>query len=157
MFGFGPTLSSNPTVAFLVEHFQKFLDAQPYAMSASLGFLATSSSSISSSLWVLDFEASYHMSPYSLPFASLSSISSMFVMTTNDTLLPLASISSVITPYLSLPHVYHILNLTLNLVYVVQLCDSSYLVSFPTTFCFVQDPQSQKLIRIGHRRGGFIF
>ena len=70
----------------------------------------------------------------------------MFVMIGNDTLLPLASISVVITPYLSLPHVYHILNLTLNLVYVVQLCDSSYLVSFPTTFCFVQDPQSQKLI-----------
>ena len=80
----------------------------------------------------------------------------MSVMTVDDTPLPLTSISSVITTYLSLSHVYHIPNL-MNLVSVAKLCDCGYLVSFSTS-CFMQDPQSQKLIRIGCRRwGGYIF
>ena len=64
----------------------------------------------------------------------------MSIMIVDDTLLPLASIDFVIIPHLSIPHVYHIPNLTWNLVFIGQLCDSSYLVSFSSTSCFVQDP-----------------
>ena len=80
----------------------------------------------------------------------------MSVMTADDTPLPLTSISSIITTYLSLSHVYHIPNLTLNLVSVAKLCDLGYLVSFSTS-CFMQDPQSQKLIGTSCRRWGFIY
>ena len=61
------------------------------------------------------------MSPDSLSFSFLSSTSSTFVLTIDDTLLPLANIGFVITPHLFLPYVYHILNLTLNLVSIGQL------------------------------------
>ena len=43
---------------------------------------------------------------------------------------------------LSLSNVYHFPNLTLNLAYVGQLCDSSNLVTFSSSSCFVQDMQS---------------
>ena len=76
----------------------------------------------------------------------------MSVMTIDDTSLPLASF--VITTCLSLSHVYHIHNLTLNLVFVAKLCDFGYVVSISSTSCFLQDPQSQKLIGTGCKRGG---
>ena len=94
------------------------------------------------------------MSLNSLSFASLYPTSFMSVMTADDTPLPLTSISSVITTYLSLSHVYHIPNLTLNLVFVAKLCDFGYVVSISSTSCFLQDPQSQKLIGTGCKRGG---
>ena len=87
-------------------------------MFAFLGLPITNSSSMSFSIWVLDSGASHHMSPDSLSFSFLSST---FVLTIDDTLLPLANIGFVITPHLSLPYVYHILNLTLNLVSIGQL------------------------------------
>ena len=42
----------------------------------------------------------------------------------------------------------------MNLAYVGRLCDSSNLIPFSSSYCFVQDLQSQKLIGIDHRKGG---
>jgi hypothetical protein len=45
--------------------------------------------------------------------------------------MPLAGVGSIIKPHLSLPNIYLILKLKLNLASVGQLCDSSnYLVIF---------------------------
>ena len=82
------------------------------------------------------------MSPHSLSFIYLSPPSFMSIMIVDDTLLPLAGIDFVIIPHLSIPHIYHIPNLTWNFVFIGQLSDSSYLVSSFSTSCFVQDPQS---------------
>lgn len=94
------------------------------------------------------------MSPDSKSFVSLYPSSSVSVMTADGTPMPLAGVGSVVTPHLSLSNVYHIPKLKLNLVSVSQLCDSGYSVSFSSTSCHVQDPQSQKLIGTGRRRGG---
>jgi hypothetical protein len=64
--------------------------------------------------------------------------SSIRVMTIDDTLMPLASVGSIITPHLSLPNVYLILKLKWNFVSIGQLCDSSdYLVIMSSSFCCV--------------------
>jgi hypothetical protein len=55
------------------------------------------------------------MSPDSSSFTSVSPSPSIPVMTTADTHMPLASVGSVVTPHLSLPNVYFISNLILNL------------------------------------------
>ena len=86
---------------------------------------------------VLDSSASHYMSLDSLSFASLSPMSSMSIMIADVTPIPLANAGFVITPHLSFFTIYHILNLTLNLVSVGQLCDSNYLISFSFTSCFV--------------------
>jgi hypothetical protein len=44
-------------------------------------------------------------------------------MTADDTLMPLADVGFVVTPYFSLPNVYFIPKLKLNLAFVIQLCD----------------------------------
>ena len=87
-------------------------------MSTSSGLPTTSSLSMSYSIWILDSIASHHMSLNSLSFISLSPISFMFIMIVDDTFLPLTGIGFVIIPHLFIPHVYHISNLTWNLVFV---------------------------------------
>jgi hypothetical protein len=141
----------------LAEQFQNFLSLQLQAMSASsfIGQLPHSSSSMSHSEWVLDSGASYHMSPDSSSFTSVSPLSSIPVMTADGTPMPLAGVGSVVTPHLSLPNVYLILKLKLNLASVGQICDSGdYLVMFSSSFCCVQDLQSQKLIGTDRRENG---
>jgi hypothetical protein len=99
--------------------------------SSFISQLPHSSSGMSHSEWVLDSDASHHMSPDSSSFTSVSPSPSIPVMTVDGTLMPLAGVGSVVTPHLSLPNVYLILNLKLNLAFVGQLCDSSdYLVIF---------------------------
>jgi len=84
------------------------------------------------------------MSLDSSSFTSMSPLSSIPVMTADDTPMPLTGVGSVVTPHLSLPNVYLIpkikLNLTpkikLNLTSVGQICDSGdYLVMFSGSFC----------------------
>jgi hypothetical protein len=127
----------------LAEQFQKFISLQPQAMSASssIGQLPHSSSDMSHSEWVLDSGVSHYMSSDSSSFTSMSPSSSILVMTVDGTLMPLAGVvGSVVTPHLSLPNVYLIPNLELNLTSVGQMCDSGdYLVMFSGSFCCVQD------------------
>jgi hypothetical protein len=83
----------------------------------------------------LDFGGPHHMSQNSSSFVFVTPLSSIHVMTIDDTSMPLVGIGNVITPHLSLPSVYLIPNLTLNLVSVGQLCDSGdYLVIFFSFF-----------------------
>jgi hypothetical protein len=126
-------------------------------MSASsfIGQLPHNSSGMSNSEWVLDSGASHHMSPDSSSFTSMSHLSSISVMTDDDTPIPLASVGSIVTPHLSLPNIYLIPKLKLNLASVDQICDfSDYLIMFLGSFCCVQDLQSQKLIGTGRRENG---
>jgi hypothetical protein len=100
--------------------------------------LPHSSSSISHFEWVLDSDASHHMSPDSSSFAFVSPLSFIHIMTVDSTLMPLVSIDSVIKPHLSLPNIYLISNLTLNLTFVGQIYDpSDYLIIFFSSFCCV--------------------
>ena len=90
---------------------------------------------MSHSKWVLDFGASFHMSLDSLYFASMSHMPSILVMTAYDTPMLLVSVDSVVTHHLSLPNIYLILKLTLNLAFVCHLYDfSDYLVIFSSFF-----------------------
>ena len=82
------------------------------------------------------------MSPDSSSFAYVYPSSSIPIMTADGTLMPLAGVGSVVTPNLSLPNVYHIPKLTLNLASVGQLCDSGNLVTFSSSSYYVQDLQS---------------
>jgi hypothetical protein len=80
------------------------------------------------------------MSLYSLSFVFVPPSPSILVIIIDGTLIPLASVGYVVTPHLSLPNVYLIPKLRLNLVFVGQLCDSSnYLVIFSSSFCCVHD------------------
>ena len=156
-------LPLNPNMVAFADQFQKFLSTQaqshqpPYAMSttSSTGLSSSGPSGITASLWILDSGASNHMSPDSSVFSSTNQSSSpVSVITADGSPMPLSFIGSVCTPTLSLSDVYCIPSLKMNLASVGQLCDSGFSVHFSSTSCFVQDPQSKKLIGTGHRKGG---
>uniref|UniRef100_A0A803NM14 Uncharacterized protein n=1 Tax=Cannabis sativa TaxID=3483 RepID=A0A803NM14_CANSA len=91
-----PSLSSYD-FATLSKQFQKFLSTQPNAMYVStlVGQPPTSTSGMSPSTWVLDYGASHYMSLHSASFISSSPTSSVPVMTTDSTPMPVVSISPV--------------------------------------------------------------
>ncbi|XP_062116485.1 uncharacterized protein LOC133830512 [Humulus lupulus] len=124
--------SSNLAPAALSEQFQKFVSMQPHAMSAtsSVGQPLTSTSGMISSTWILDSGVSHHMSPHSKSFVSLCPASFVPVITADGTFMPLLGVGYVVSPHLSLPNIYHIPKLSLNLVYVGQLCDSASRLRF---------------------------
>jgi len=106
-------------------------------MSASspIDQLPYSFSGMSHSEWVLDSGVSHYMSPDSSSFTFVSLLSSIPVMTADDTPMPLVGVGSIVTPHLSLPNVYLIPKLKLNLGSVGQICDSGdYLVMFLVFF-----------------------
>jgi hypothetical protein len=106
--------------------------------SPSIGQLPYSSLGISYSKSVLNSSASHYMFPDSSYFTFVSPSPFIPIMTDDDTLIPLVGVGSVITPHLSLPNIYLILKLKLNLAFISQLCDSSdYLVIFSFSFCCV--------------------
>jgi len=108
------------------------------SISPSVGQLSHIFLGISYCEWVLGSGASHHMSSDSLSFTSMSYLPSIPVITANGTLMPLAGVGSVVTPHLSLPNVYLISKLRLNLVFVGQLCDfDNYLVISSSSFCCV--------------------
>jgi len=91
----------------------------------------------------LDYGALHHMSPDSSSFTYLSPSPSIHIMAADGTFVPLIGVGSIVTPHLSLPNVYLILKLKLNIAFVGQLYDSGdYLVTFSSLFCCVQDVQS---------------
>ena len=103
--------------------------------SFSIGQLPHSFPGMSHSEWVLDSSVSHHISPDSSSFTSVSPLSSIPIMTTDDTPMPLVGVGSVVTPHLSFPNVYLIPKLKLNHAFIGQICDSSdYLVMFSSSF-----------------------
>jgi len=109
-------------------------------MSASsfIGQLPHSCLGMSHSEWVLDSGASHHMSLDSSSFTSVSSLSSISVITADGTPMPLVDVGFVVIPHLSLPNIYLIPKLKLNLASVGQICDfGDYLVMFSGSFCCV--------------------
>ena len=72
---------------------------------SSIGQFPHSSSGMSHYEWVLDSGVFHHMSLDSSSFTSVSPLSSISVMTADDTHMPLAGVGSVVTPHLSLPNV----------------------------------------------------
>jgi hypothetical protein len=123
--------------------------------SPSVSQLPYSSLGMSHSEWLLDYSASHHMSLDSSSFTFVSPSPSFLVMIVDGTLMLLVGVGSIVTPHLSPSNVYLIPKLRLNLAYVGQLYDSDdYLVIFSSSFCCVQDLQSQKLIRTSRRENG---
>lgn len=149
------------SVDSLAGQFQKFLASQSLSQnmtapqSQHFAMSAPSISGLNSPLWILDSGASYHMSHDCSSFISMSFDSrSPSILTADGTPLPLTGIGTIQTTHVSLPNVYCIPKLTMNLVSVGQLCDLGYLVHFSSTTCSVQDPNSKKLIGTGRRQGG---
>jgi hypothetical protein len=94
------------------------------------------------------------MSPNSQLFSSvIPTTHTPLIQTANDSHIAASHTGSVSTPTLSLSNIYLILNLTLNLISVVQLCELGFDLWFGSSGCRVQDPQTNQVLRTGRRVG----
>ena len=122
------------------ESFRQYLASNPTAMSASMSHSGPSSSDTSgipSSLWILDSGATHHMTPHLSSFTSLSQVSSISVKSAGDTSMLVEGVGFIYVSHITLPNVYYIPKLTLNLASVSQLCKSGNWVFFSDSVCVI--------------------
>ena len=148
--GVSSTTSASPTlidVSDLLTFVQQIMSAfgNPFiALSASSGI----------SPWYFDSGYSNHMT-FDLSIFSSKSYESSFpvIYTTNGSSITVDHVGHVSTSTLSLPHTYCVHKLTLNFVFVGQLCDLGLTVLFSSIGCVVQDPRTGQTLGIGRRHG----
>jgi hypothetical protein len=63
------------------------------------------------------------------------------------------NIGTISTPSLSLPEVFHMPELSFNLIFVGQLCELGYILVFYFSGVHVQDPHTSQTLGIKHRIG----
>uniref|UniRef100_A0A2N9H2Q3 Integrase catalytic domain-containing protein n=1 Tax=Fagus sylvatica TaxID=28930 RepID=A0A2N9H2Q3_FAGSY len=112
------------------------------------------SSAVSGNTWYFDSACCNHMSPDSQLFSSvIPTTHAPLIQTANGSYISANHTDSVSTPTLSLSDTYLILNLTLNLISVGQLCELGYDLWFGSSGCRVQDPRTNQVLGTGRRVG----
>lgn len=111
-------------------------------MTDSMGANETNSST--GNMWLYDSGCCNHMTPLSNIFDSKQpSPTLQSVSTADGTCLPIDFSGHVSTPQLSLNQTVHVLNLSISLVLVGQLCESGLICLFSPFGCVVQDPRTK--------------
>lgn len=104
--------------------------------------------------WYLDSACCNHITSASHLFSSLSKNDTACTIHIADgSLMHVSHKGSISLPNLSLPDTYLILKLNFNLISVGQLCDLGYELTFSSSGCRVQDPQTGQLIGTGCKIG----
>lgn len=122
------------------ESFRQYLASNPTTMYASMshsGPTSSGTSGIPSSLSILDSGATHHMTPHLSSFTSLSHVSSISVMSASDASMLVEGVGFVSISHDTLPNVYYIPKLTLNVASVSQLCKSGKWVFFYDYVCLI--------------------
>ncbi|KAG8371524.1 hypothetical protein BUALT_Bualt13G0096600 [Buddleja alternifolia] len=153
--------SVSPNIDSVADQFQKFLafqqfqsNSQSYTLSARSDSSPSIGPGINSSSWILDSGVGNHMSPDFSAFISISSDpQSTSVVTADGTPMSLTGIGTIHTSTISLPDVYCIPKLHINLASAGQICDFSCFVGLFENSCYVQDLKSKRVIGTGRRKG----
>uniref|UniRef100_A0A2N9EMC0 Retrovirus-related Pol polyprotein from transposon TNT 1-94-like beta-barrel domain-containing protein n=1 Tax=Fagus sylvatica TaxID=28930 RepID=A0A2N9EMC0_FAGSY len=132
-------------------------ELRPFVFSTVKQFLSTFgkiSFTVSGNTWYFDSACCNHMSPDSQLFSSvIPTTHAPLIQTANGLHIFASHTGSVSTPTLSLSDTYLIPNLTLNLIYVGQLCELGYDLWFGSSGCRVQDPRTNQVLGTGRRVG----
>ena len=93
--------------------------------------------------WYFDSACCNHMTSSSPAFSSISFKKFVpFIPTANCSLMKVSHHDSVSLPNLRLFDTYHVSKIIFNLISVGQFCDLGYTVTFSSTGCSVQNPQT---------------
>ncbi|TXG71325.1 hypothetical protein EZV62_006260 [Acer yangbiense] len=131
------------------------ISSTPSASLVSSTGLSLMTSSDTLTKWILDSGASHHMTPHiSLLHNTFPPSSPTNIQVANGSYAPLKCIGTVSQPTWTISDVYHVPNLSVNLLSIGKLTDIGLTVTFSSDHCFVQDCTSKKQIGIGHREGG---
>ena len=114
--------------------------------SSSASNTALSTITGTSPTWLLDYACYNHM-PYSHDVVSSHTSTSLpTIYTANGSPMHVSHLCNVSTPALSVSNVYHISQLTHNLLYVGQLTELGFSLTFSSTSVVVHDSQTGQII-----------
>ncbi|KAH7861054.1 hypothetical protein Vadar_021070 [Vaccinium darrowii] len=148
-----PTTTHPPTTLVDVPHTTLDLRGPQYRQ----GLHGTYTTGISPTICLFDSGSSHHMTPdLSLLSHCVSPVSPISIATANSSPMQVVSIGSILSTTsssLSIPNVFYVPQLTLSLLSISQLSDSSFDVIFSSSSCIVQDRDSKKQIGTCRRVG----
>jgi hypothetical protein len=114
---------------------------------------ATSSVVVSSSSWVLDSGASFHMTSNHSKLASSKPVpDGDSVQTVDGTLCHITHEGSLCNSHFTVPNIFFVPELSMNLLSVDQIIDHSCFVGFDDSSCLVQDHRTGDVIGTGRHR-----
>jgi hypothetical protein len=119
----------------------------------SVAIASTSPAIASSSTWALDSGASFHVtSDQSQLVSSTPVIEDASVQTADGTLCHLTHKGSLCTPRFTVPNIFFVHEMSMNLLSVGQITYHNCFVGFDDSSCFVQDRRTGSVIGTGRRR-----
>ena len=102
--------------------------------------------------WHFDSTYCNHITSDSSIFSSKTRlVISPIAHTADNSIMHVQNIGIVNTPKLSVSNVFHIPTVSLNLLFVSQLCELGVNVHFSSCGCFMQDPQTGEILGTGHK------
>jgi hypothetical protein len=94
------------------------------------------------------------MTPHPTSFTTCTPLPhSSLIRTADGSIINVKNIGTISTPSLSLPEVFHVPELSFNLIFVGQLCELGYRLVFDFSSVHVQDPCTNQTLGIGRRIG----
>jgi hypothetical protein len=107
-----------------------------------------------SSPWLFDSAYCNHMTSHPTSFTTFVPLShSSLICTTDGSTMNVKNISTISTPFLSLPEVFHVPKLSFNLISIGQLYELGYRLVFYFSSVHVQDPRMNQTLGTGRRIG----
>ena len=104
--------------------------------------------------WLMDSTCCNHMTPHSSLFSQLNPAPHpLNICTANGSTMFGHNIDSISTSNLSVPRVFNVPNISYNLVFVGQLAELDYRITFNYSRCIVQDPRMGQELGTGPKVG----
>ena len=104
--------------------------------------------------WFFDTACCNHMTPNESQFSDKAPLEHLItIYTANGTPMLVSHKGTITSPYLSLSNTFHIPKLSLNLLYVGQLCELGVDLLFINHGVDVQDPRTGQVLRTGRKVG----
>ena len=147
-----PSQEASTTPSLSLADIQDMVN-QVHIPSSSASNTALSTVSGNSPTWLLDSACCNHMSssPNVIPSHTPSSLPTIY--TANGSSMHVSHQGTISTPNLSVSNVYHIPQLTHNLLSVGQLTELGFSLTFSSNGVVVQDPQTGQIIGTARKVG----
>ena len=146
---------SDPASSLSIADLQDMVN-QVHLPSSIASNTACSTISGTSPTWLLNYACCNHITSSPDVVSSHTSTYLLIIYTANGSLMHVSHLSNVSTPALSVSNVYQIPQLTHNLLYVGQLTELGFYLTFSSTGVDVQDSQTGQIVGTARKVGRFL-
>jgi hypothetical protein len=144
--------ASGSSVILSAADFEAIVNQVVMSCSSNASFSVLSVLPGTSSPWLFDSACCNHMTPHPTSFTTSAPLPhSSLICTADGSTMNVKNIGTISTPSLSLLEVFHVPELSFNLISVGQLCELGYKLVFDFSGVHVQDPRMNQTLGTGRR------